>query len=135
MLAVGEIGPLVQEPGDRIHIAADLRPPRHPRVAGVDRDALRHALVRDELHGVVHQLADVVLVLGDAAERRERATQFEAREVGVREPRRALESGDAAERVRELLVAERAAAAWVTSHCAWNAADGSLTAPKPASMS
>ncbi len=111
MLALREVGPLVQETRDRVHVAADLGPPRHPGVAGVDGDALRPALVRHELRRVVDQLADVVLVPGDAGERGERAIQFEPRERLVREPGRALEAGDAEERVREQLVAERAAAA------------------------
>ena len=66
VLALREVGRLVQETRDRVHVAADLGPPRHPGVAGVDGDALRPALVRHELRRVVDQLADVVLVLGDA---------------------------------------------------------------------
>ena len=106
-----EIHGIVQQSRDRIHVAADLVPARHIRVAGVDGHALRPALVGHELQRVVGQLADVVLVLGDGAKRGERAIQLEPGDRRVREPVRALEAGDAEERVREQLVAERTAAA------------------------
>src|SRR5687767_8386178 len=98
MLALREVRPLAEELRHAIDIAANLSPARHPRVAGVQGDPFRKAPVRDELRRVVDQLADVVLVPGDAAERGERATQLGPRERRVREPRRAFEAGDALER-------------------------------------
>ena len=120
MLAVREVGSAVLEQRDLVdvgvadggrRIGALLRPPRHPGVADVDREALRPAFVGDELQGVVRHRAQVQGVLVEAGERGIGPRELESRERRIREPRRALEAWHLVERVRQELVAQGPAAA------------------------
>ncbi len=103
----------------RRRIRAVLGPPRHPRVAGVDGDAPRQALVGHELKRVVLHRAQVDAVCGEAigrctdvaaAERRVRPRKLEARQRLTGEAGGALEAWHIEERVRQQLIAEAAAA-------------------------
>src|SRR5947199_300437 len=98
-------------PADIIRAAVFLDHLRQ-RVGAGEREAGRHALVRDELRRVVPNPAVVAVEHRDVAELRERPAQLVTRQRRAREARRPLEAGHLEEGIRQQLVAEGDAAAF-----------------------